>query len=115
VIAVCAVWSADVAVTAVGVSRTRDALALVAANLAHHNAAHGGDRVVDSLNYLAAIVRKQAPGPVSSVEIRRLREGELELVEVRISAEVGVAVLGHPRIRVTVVRSEPVEDVSRLP
>lgn len=113
-VVVLLVWSLGVVVTAIRVANVRADLADVAQEIAHHNAHSGGDDVAGR-RYLAQRLRHMdRASTMRSASIRTIR-GEAAAVEVSLSVVVGFAIGGHPKVRVSVTRSAPVEAASRLP
>lgn len=96
-------------VTALRVQHLRAELSRLAADVAHHNAAHHPRDDAASLRYLQTSLRTGVGRNVRSASLRVTGVGAAVFVEVRLSAVVGLAIVGHPKIRISVVRSEPVE------
>ena len=114
-LAACLVWVAAIVGTAVRVQQVRTELARVAADVAHHNAAHRGKGGVAAPDYLTAWLRTGLSARVRSATVQVRRVGGQRVVQVRIEATVGFVFGGHPQIRIAVVRSAPVEEASALP
>ncbi|MGN6161801.1 MAG: hypothetical protein ACTHOG_08885, partial [Marmoricola sp.] len=110
-----ALWFLGIAATAIRVEQIRAELSGVASEVARHGAEHGGD-VGRAQRYLHLRLRRSHLRRVlSSASIRLVDEGVAPALEVRLGAEVGFALGGHPRIRIAVVRSAPVEGSVALP
>lgn len=108
-LAASAIWCVAILVTAIQVQRVRSDLSRLAADVAHHNAAHHPRSDARSSRYLDLSVRARAGRTIRAASIRLVRIGSALFVEVRIEAAVGFALGGHPTIGITVVRSVPVE------
>lgn len=109
-----AVWCVAITVTAVRVHRLRGELAGLAADVAHHNAEHAPRAAVGTTGYLDLRLRT-AGLSIRGASVRVVCAGPVERVEVRLESVVGFALVGHPRITVSAVRSAPVERACRLP
>lgn len=108
-------WSCAVIATTIRVTQVKAALAEIAQEVAHHNAHAGGDEAAGR-RYLALRVKHLTrPLPITSTSIGTVRHNGVHVVEVTLSAVVGFAIGGHPRVWISVVRSAPVEGRSSLP
>lgn len=109
------VWCVAIAATALHVQQVRSDLGQLAADVAHHNAAHHPRRTAGSRRYLDLRLRSGVGRQVRTSSLRVVRVGSAEMVEVRVEAAVDFALGGHPKIAVRMVRSAPVEDPTGLP
>ena len=114
-LAASAVWCVAIGVTAVRVHRLRSELGRLAADIAHHNAAHHPRVAAGSPRYLELALGAGVGRRVRAASLRVVHEGPVEVVEVRLEAVVGFALGGHPLIAIRVTRSAPVEAETGLP
>lgn len=113
-VALSLIWSLAVIATALRVHRVHGDLANLAQEIAHHHAHEGAS--VRGRHYLALRLKHlKRPIQVRSASLRTIRRGDARLVEVRLSAVVGFALGGHPKVGIAVVRIAPVEAGVSLP
>lgn len=115
VLVIVTVWSVAVVATTVHVGRVRSGLANVAQEIAHHNAHLGGDADGGRAYLSQRLEHLGRPLKVQEASIRTVTRGNARVVEVRLSTVIGFAIGGHPRVRVSVTRSAPVEALAGLP